>query len=283
MALPVGQLALREGGQGGRPPASEARAVWIRVRRCMASVSLIVRVKHERSGQLDDLDPVRVLAHRQALGRAERAAARRRSGAADALCDSCPAAIRKRPLGSMAKPRGVFSVGVWPSGCSRPRRGVDLEARQRARRALRRVEVAAVGRQVQVGGPGLAGEAGGQRGRALLQLAACRARRPRQTRAAPASSSSSRYTWRCALSQTKWRGPTWRRRSSAADRWATAARSARRSASSRRCRRPGWWPARSGCRRRRGSRARWAPSGSAAGSRRRAVLSMLLTVILCPG
>ena len=41
-------------------------------------------------------------------------------GCTDTLCESCPAAIRKRPLESMAKPRGVFSVGVWPNGCSLP-------------------------------------------------------------------------------------------------------------------------------------------------------------------
>ena len=35
-------------------------------------------------------------------------------------CESCPAAIRKRPDASTAKPRGVFSVGTCPSGCSCP-------------------------------------------------------------------------------------------------------------------------------------------------------------------
>ena len=38
----------------------------------------------------------------------------------DTLFDSWPATMRNAPLGSIAKPRGVFSVGVWPSGCSNP-------------------------------------------------------------------------------------------------------------------------------------------------------------------
>jgi len=38
----------------------------------------------------------------------------------DTALESCPAAIRNEPLESIAKPRGVFSVGVWPSACSSP-------------------------------------------------------------------------------------------------------------------------------------------------------------------
>ena len=44
-------------------------------------------------------------------------------GCTDTLFDSWPATTRNAPLGSIAKPRGVFSVGVWPSGCSSPEAG----------------------------------------------------------------------------------------------------------------------------------------------------------------
>src|SRR4029453_444619 len=52
----------------------------------------------------------------------------------------------------------------------RARRRIDAEAGERARRALRAVEEAAVGRGVQVGGRRLAGEAGRQRADRLLLL-----------------------------------------------------------------------------------------------------------------
>ena len=57
------------------------------------------------------------------------------------------------PAGSMAKPRGCFSVGVLADEGELAGRAIDAEAADRARGALGRIEELAVRRQVQVRRP----------------------------------------------------------------------------------------------------------------------------------
>ena len=71
------------------------------------------------SPQIDDLDPVRHLAHRVVVGDRQRAGLRVVRWTVIAF-ESSPTASKNRPRGSMLKPRGVFSVGQRPISDSFP-------------------------------------------------------------------------------------------------------------------------------------------------------------------
>ncbi len=169
MALPVGQLP-GPCANAGRPAASEeARAVRINVRRCIAISPLMMWMAAATPGGVDDLDPVRVLARGDARGLAQRT-----GRGIDGVQRN---AVRLLPGGNQVAAARIDREAARPFLGRRlaerlqlAARRVHLERRERARGALGGVQVAPVGRQVQVGRPGLAREARRQRGGALLQL-----------------------------------------------------------------------------------------------------------------
>src|SRR2546430_803729 len=107
------------------------------------------------SRKVDDLDPVRILAHRVLLqlrqlaarlvDRVARQAVRELADREQVAARGIDAEAARLLLGRHAADRGQGAVG-----------GVDLEPREGARRALRAVEELAVRGDVEVGGRGLA-------------------------------------------------------------------------------------------------------------------------------
>src|SRR5512132_11022 len=121
------------------------------------------------SREIDELDPVRVLAHRIFLQLGELAGRR--------IDRVARQAVRELTDGEQVAPGRIdveatrLLFGRYAADRrQRARRRIDAEAGERARRALRAVEELAVGRDVQVGGRRLAGEAGRQRADRLLLL-----------------------------------------------------------------------------------------------------------------
>src|SRR2546427_6644943 len=121
------------------------------------------------SREVDEFDPVRVLAHRVFLQLGELAGRwidRVARQAVGELADREQVAPRRIDLEA---PRLLFGrhTADRRQGAGRQ---IDAEAGERARRALRAVEELSVGRDVQIGGRRLAGEAGRQRADRLLLL-----------------------------------------------------------------------------------------------------------------
>src|SRR5205807_9037695 len=140
---------------------------------CMRAPNLYARCRgrrgggRERSRKVEDLDPVRVLAHRiflelrelaaRLIDRVARQTVRELTDREEIAAGRIDPESARLLLGGYAADRRQGAL-----------RRVDLEAGQGARRALRAVEELAVGRDVKIGGRGLALEIGRQRADDLL-------------------------------------------------------------------------------------------------------------------